>query len=170
MVVAAPPSPPPPKAQAPEQPQLSLVGTVIGSTGSIGVFTDQATKEVVRLRTGEGHDGWILHAIDEREATFERDRREVTLTLPGRNGMQQQGTTIPAPAGAAPQPSVSRQAQKAPPVLSPGQLVSPPVRPPWMNQGGSPQQAASRTALQNPPAPIWLEGDGQMVGRPPREK
>jgi general secretion pathway protein N len=170
VAVAAPLSPPPPKVEAPQKPQLRLVGTVIGSTGSIGVFTDQATKEIVRLRIGEGHDGWILHAIDEREATFERDRREVTLALPGRNGIQQQGTTIPALAVVAPQPSASMQAQKARPVPSPAQLVSPPVPPPRIKPGGSPQRAASRTALQNPPAAAWLDGDGQMVSAPPRER
>jgi general secretion pathway protein N len=161
--VAAPPPPPPPKAEAPEQPQLSLVGTVIGATGSIGVFTDQATKEIVRLGIGERHDGWILHAIDERAATFERDRREVTLALPGRNGIEQQGTTIPALAAVAPQPSASMQAQTVPTVPPPRQ----PVRPPWMNP---PQRAGSRTALQNPPAATWLDGDGQMVSPPPRER
>jgi hypothetical protein len=83
---------------------------VIGSAGRIGVFTDQATKAVVRLRIGEGHDGWILHAIDEREATLERDRREVTLALPSRNGMEQQGTTTPLPTAVAPEPSASFQA------------------------------------------------------------
>jgi general secretion pathway protein N len=168
VTIAAPPPSQPPKVEAPQKPQLRLVGTVIGSTGSIGVFTDQATKKIVRLRIGEGHDGWILHAIDEREATFERDRHEVTLALPGRNGMEQQVTTVPPLAVVAPQPSASMQAQKAPPV--PSQLVSPPVPPPWMNQGGSPQRAASRTALQNPPAAAWLDADGQMVDPPPSER
>jgi general secretion pathway protein N len=114
VALAVPPAPPPPKVEAPEQPRLSLVGTVIGSAARIGVFTDQATKAVVRLRIGEGHDGWILHSIEEREATLERDRREVTLALPGRKGV---GRTSPVPTAVAPQPSASLQA--------------PPVRPPW---------------------------------------
>jgi general secretion pathway protein N len=128
--------------EAPEQPRLNLVGTVIGSAGRIGVFTDQATKAVVRLRIGEGHDGWILHAIDEREATLERDRREVTLALPSRNGMGP--TTIPVPTAVAqapaaslqaPQPAASLQApQPAASLQAPqpaASLQAPPVRPPW---------------------------------------
>jgi general secretion pathway protein N len=165
--VAAPP-PPPPKAEAPEQPQLSLVGTVIGSTGSIGVFTDQATKAIVRLRIGEGHDGWILHAIDARAATFKRDRREVTVVLPGRKDMEQQGAVIPTMLA----PPARIQAQKAPPVPPPpAPRVTAPVRPPWMDQeGGSPQHPPSRTALQNPSAAAWYDGDGQMVSPPPGER
>jgi len=164
VAVAAPPPPPPPQPHAPDEPQLSLVGTVIGSTGSIGVFTDQATKAIVRLRVGEGHDGWILHAIDARAATFKRDRREVTVVLPGHKG--EQGTVVPALVG----PPARVQAQKAAPVPPrPGPRVSP-VRPPWMDQGGSPQRAASRTALQNPAAAAWLDGDGQIVSPPPSER
>jgi general secretion pathway protein N len=168
VAVAAPPPPPPPQAQAPDQPQLSLVGTVIGSTGSIGVFTDQATKAIVRLRIGEGHDGWILHVIDARAATFKRDRREVTVVLPGRKDMEQQGTIIPALVA----PPARIQAQKAPPVPPPpGPRVTPPVRPPWMDrEGGLPQRAPSRTALQNPPVAARFDGDGQTVSPPPRER
>jgi general secretion pathway protein N len=138
---------------------------VIGSTGSIGVFTDQATRAIVRLRIGEGHNGWILHAIDARAATLERNRREVTLVLPGRNGVEQQETIIPALVA----PPAGMQA-KAPPVPPPGPPARAPVRPPWMDQGGSPQRAASRTALHNPPEAAWLDGDGQMVSPPPRER
>lgn len=162
-VVPAPPRPSPQRPAESEQPHLSLVGTVIGSTGSIGIFTDQATKAIVRLRIGEGYAGWILHAIDERAATLERDRRKVTLALPGRNGMAQQGTIIPVLA--AP-PAV--QAQKALPVPSP--RVAPSVRPPWMDQGELPRQGASRTALQNPPAAAWLDDDAELVSPPPKEQ
>ena len=140
-VAVPPPPPPPPKVEAPEQPQLSLVGTVIGSAGRIGVFTDQATKAVVRLSIGEGHDGWILQAIDEREATLERDRRDVTLALPSRNGMEQQGTTIPALAAVAPQPSASLQ---TPPAGAPQPSASLQASP-----AVAPQPSAS---LQTPPA------------------
>jgi general secretion pathway protein N len=90
--------PPPTKPEVPEQPRLSLVGTVIGATESIGIFVEKATNEAVRLRVGEGHDGWVLQVIDGRKATFERDQRQVTLALPGRSGMDRQQAPMPASA------------------------------------------------------------------------
>jgi general secretion pathway protein N len=166
-VAAPPPSAlPPPPAPPPAELKLTLVGTVIGSAGSIGVFSDPANKATVRLRVGEGHDSWILRAIDAHAAKFERDRREVTLVLPGRNGLAQQGTVIPAlvaPVG------LQAKAPPGPAPAPPGPRVNPPVRPPWMDQGSSPQRAASRTALENPPAAAWLDDEGQMVSPPPGE-
>ena len=163
VAVPPPPPPPPPKVEAPEQPQLSLVGTVIGSAGRIGVFTDQATKAVVRLSIGEGHDGWILQAIDEREATLERDRRDVTLALPSRNGMEQQGTTIPALAAVAPQPSASLQTPPAgAPQPSASLQASPAVAPQpsaslQASPAGAPQPSASLQA--RPVRPPWPTSD-----------
>jgi general secretion pathway protein N len=88
-VVAAPVvqtrAPPPPKASEPERPRLSLVGTVAGDQG-IAVFVDQATQAVVRLRTGEGHDGWVLRTVGGREVTLQNDRDTAILTLPRPDG------------------------------------------------------------------------------------
>src|ERR1700722_11062277 len=44
---------------APEHPNLVLVGTVAGESEALAVFIDPATRDMVRLRTGEGHSGWI---------------------------------------------------------------------------------------------------------------
>jgi len=80
-VIAAPP-PPSPKAPAPREPdrlKLTLVGTVIGTSERIGVFVDETSKEVIRMRTGASHDGWTLHSIDRRAASFEKNRQETTL-------------------------------------------------------------------------------------------
>ncbi len=68
-VVAPRPPPPPPPPREPEKPRLSLVGTVGGEDG-IAVFVDQATQAIVRLRTGEGHDGWVLRTVGGREVTL----------------------------------------------------------------------------------------------------
>jgi general secretion pathway protein N len=84
-VVQARPAPPPPPPSEPERPRLSLVGTVGGAPG-IAVFVDQATQAIVRLRTGEGHDGWVLRAIDGREVTLQNDRNTAVLTLPRVDG------------------------------------------------------------------------------------
>jgi general secretion pathway protein N len=83
--VAGPPveAPAPPLVQAePDRPRLTLVGAVIGETEGIAVFLDEATNDVVRLRTGESHSGWILRSVKGREATLEKDRETVVLALP----------------------------------------------------------------------------------------
>lgn len=76
---------PPPKPREPERPRLSLVGTVGGDDG-IAVFVDQATQAIVRLRTGEGHDGWVLRTVGGREVTLQSDRDTAILTLPRPEG------------------------------------------------------------------------------------
>jgi general secretion pathway protein N len=84
-VVAAPriaPVAPPPKPPEPERAQLTLIGTVVSETERIGIFIDQTTKKVVRLRMGEAVTGWILRSLERREATLEKNRQTVTLALP----------------------------------------------------------------------------------------
>jgi hypothetical protein len=84
-VVAAPyvpPVVPPPKPAEPDHPQLSLMGTAVGESEGVGVFLDQGTKNFVRLKTGQNHDGWILRPVREREATFEKNDLTATLSLP----------------------------------------------------------------------------------------
>jgi len=97
-VNVAPPPPPPPPAE-PDHPLLTLVGTVIGDSGGIGVF-DQATKAVVRLKTGQGHDGWTLRAVRGREAIFDKDRRTANLSLPPPGGGPSAQPVIPIAVGA----------------------------------------------------------------------
>lgn len=74
--------PPPPNPAEPDHPLLSLVGTIVGESESVGIFIDQATKDVIRLRTGQDHAGWILRSVRGREATFDKDHRTATLALP----------------------------------------------------------------------------------------
>jgi hypothetical protein len=93
-VVAAPYIPPaaptPPKPAEPDRPLLTLVGTVVGETDSIGVFFDQSAKSVIRLRTGQDHTGWILRSVQGREASFQKDNRTAILALPA-PGAEQPG-------------------------------------------------------------------------------
>jgi general secretion pathway protein N len=84
-VVQARPAPSPPPPREPERPRLSLVGTVGGEQG-IAVFVDQATQAIVRLRTGEGHDGWVLRAVGGREVTLQNDSNTAVLTMPRPDG------------------------------------------------------------------------------------
>ena len=76
-VRAARPAPP----RQPQQPRLLLVGTVAGGEG-IAIFVDQTTQAILRLRTGEGHDGWVLRAVRQREVTLQNDRDTAILALP----------------------------------------------------------------------------------------
>jgi hypothetical protein len=87
----------PPKTAGPQSPELSLVGTVIGEKESIAVFVEDTTKNSVRLRTGEAHKGWTLRSVQGREATLEKDRESVNLSLP-QPGV---GQTASIPAAAA---------------------------------------------------------------------
>jgi general secretion pathway protein N len=167
-IVAAPPAPPPPEP-APAGPPLTLVGTAVGGTRSIGVFVDQVTKKVIRLRTGEDHAGWMLRAIHGREAILEKDRREATLALQAADGTDREAASV------------------EPRVLPPGmwldgdgQIVSPPPSrtgyadgklpaATWRDGDGqliSPPAAGTGYADGSPPPATWLDGDGQMVSPP----
>ena len=77
---AAPPPPPPPKQ--PERPQLALVGTVASAAEGIAIFVDQTNQTIVRLRTGEGHAGWVLRSVGGREVTLQSDNDTAILALP----------------------------------------------------------------------------------------
>lgn len=81
-IVAPKIAPPAPKPAEPEKPQLALVGTIAGEGESIGVFVDQAARAVVRLKTGENHNGWVLRGVQKREVTLEKGREKAVLALP----------------------------------------------------------------------------------------
>lgn len=86
-VVVVPPAVRPTVVTRPAEPdklKLTLIGTVVGETEGIGVFFDQATNNFVRMKTGEGHAGWILRSIKAREVTLEKGQQSETLRLPAR--------------------------------------------------------------------------------------
>lgn len=89
----------PPKPAEPDHPLLTLVGTVIGASDGIGVFVDQTAKSVVRLRTGQDHDGWTLRAVRGREAIFRKDRRAATLSLPSPGAESSAQAAVAVPVG-----------------------------------------------------------------------
>jgi len=132
-VVAVPQAPPRPipvaKPAEPDHPLLTIVGTIVGETDGIGVFIDQATNDVIRLHTGQNHDGWILRSVQGRETMFEKDRRKATLALPA------PGALPGAPADSIPGSAQPLQAAMPVPAVAQGgntwtdgdgQLISPP--------------------------------------------
>ena len=168
-VIATPASPslppPPPSKPAPDHPPLTLVGTAIGEAVSIGIFVDQNTREVVRLRAGEGHAGWTLRAVEDRKAIFEKDRSEATLALPPRSATQEASAPPALNADAAQREGgrTDPDARLVPPgkwVDGDGQLLDQPPPPP-----SSSRLAAGKPASITPSA--WRDGDGQPASPPP---
>jgi hypothetical protein len=64
------------------EPPLNLVGVVTGTEDGYAVFINTTTHDIVRLRTGEGHDGWILRSVKGRQAVLERNHRTAVVALP----------------------------------------------------------------------------------------
>jgi hypothetical protein len=140
--VAAPAPPQRPVVVAkpePDHPLLTIVGTVVSESDGIGVFIDQASNEVIRLHTGQDHDGWVLRAVQGREATFEKKERSSTLALP-------------AP-GATPGPA---------PALGLASMPGQPARPLLPAPAGAPVPTPAQAQAGN----TWLDGDGNMITPP----
>ena len=72
-------APPKPKD---EQPQLSLVGTIAGDDDKFGIFVDETTRSVLRLRLGEEFHGWKLQSVRGREVAFQKDQQNFVVALP----------------------------------------------------------------------------------------
>jgi hypothetical protein len=154
-------APPPPKPRAapivPEQLQLTLVGTVIGGKEHIGVFLDNATKNVVRLEVGQEAAGWTLRDVQARTATFKKDQRQTMLALPSRNGRQESppqiSTNQPAP---RPLPAARRGVPRRhtqPPDVSKRESNAPVAS--AHDGGGAPTSSGT-----------WRDGDGQLISPP----
>lgn len=97
-LAAPPPSAAPPPPPPPARPTLTLIGTVVGPVESLGIFLDPATKTVLRLKTGDAHDGWTLREVGPRSVTLRSSTASATLALPSR---QASDTAPPPPRGAA---------------------------------------------------------------------
>jgi general secretion pathway protein N len=86
-----------PKPSEPERPQLSLVGTIVSDDEAFGIFLDQSTNAVLRLKVDEDYQGWKLRSVQSREATLEKDQDVVTLPLPQPGGGQGASEVRPVP-------------------------------------------------------------------------
>lgn len=62
-------------------PNLTLVGTIAGPDEGFGIFLKGDSQDVLRLKTGEAHDGWVLQSVKAREATLTNGEATVTLPL-----------------------------------------------------------------------------------------
>jgi hypothetical protein len=87
-----------PKPSEPERPQLSLLGTIVSDDEGFGIFLDQSTKVVLRLKVDEDYQGWKLRSVQGREATLEKDQQVVTLPLPQPGAGQGASEVRPPPA------------------------------------------------------------------------
>jgi general secretion pathway protein N len=85
------------KPREPERPQLTLVGTIASDEDGFGIFLDQSTKAVLRLKVGEDFQGWKLRSVQGRETALEKDQQVVTLVLPQPGLGQVTGEAAPPP-------------------------------------------------------------------------
>jgi hypothetical protein len=108
-VVERPYVPPPPRVATkppPEPLSLSLLGTIAGDGSGVALFMEKGVpQEVVRLRIGESHQGWVLRSVHGREAMLEKGERKETVTLPTPGDTASAG----APPGAPVMPVSPRQ-------------------------------------------------------------
>lgn len=77
--VSAPKVPPTPPSAPQAELRLLLVGTVSGGDLSFGIFIDQTSKAVLRLKVGEDYQGWRLRSVHSREVILARDEFSETL-------------------------------------------------------------------------------------------
>jgi general secretion pathway protein N len=73
---------PPPKPPEPVTPQLSLVGTIVGAGGGVGLFVNTADKSTVRLKLGDNHKGWVLRAVASHQVELANGLDSAVLKLP----------------------------------------------------------------------------------------
>jgi hypothetical protein len=99
------PPPPPPRVETkppPEPLALSLLGTIAGDSDGVSLFMEKGSQEVVRLRTGESHQGWVLRSVQGRQAMLEKGDRKETVTLPAPGDTAAGGAPGGAVAGGPP--------------------------------------------------------------------
>jgi hypothetical protein len=116
----AAPRPLPPPPAVPQHPNLTLVGTVAGENEGVAVFIDTATRDAVRLRTGEGHGGWILQSVERRTATLQKGDQTETLALPRPTDSPTTAPVVSTPppqSGAPPPPDAPRRRGCAPELI-----------------------------------------------------
>ena len=84
----------PSKPPEPERPAVSLIGTVNGTDLQIGVFLEKATQNIVRLRLGEDHQGWVLRLVKPREVILVKDVEQILALEPPGGAPAARGPTV----------------------------------------------------------------------------
>jgi general secretion pathway protein N len=74
----------PPVVEQSRRPLLTLVGTIAGD-GGLAIFVEETTKGIVRLKTGEGHLGWTLRRVENRQVILQKNHETTVFTLPAPN-------------------------------------------------------------------------------------
>ncbi|RAI43572.1 general secretion pathway protein GspN [Rhodoplanes roseus] len=145
--VPAAPTAPPPKPSVPPRPPLVLIGIVANLRDGYGIFLDQASNGVVRLKTGDAHEGWVLRSVSARDVMLQKDRSTAVLPLPTRETSQTGATGT---------------------VATPGPQQPPTARtPPIVSTVGGPPTAGPAPAPRSNVAP---GGPAARMGRPPMPK
>jgi hypothetical protein len=75
-----------PIAAPPEQPLLTLVGTIVSRKASFAILQGSDTEAISRLRVGQENDGWRVQGIGLRSIVVEKGEQSVELGLPRPNG------------------------------------------------------------------------------------
>jgi general secretion pathway protein N len=86
-IVAVPIAAPPQKEEAlapspPEQPLLTLLGTIVGPEASVAVLQGSNAEAISRLQVGQENDGWRVAGIGLRSIVVEKGAQSVELDLP----------------------------------------------------------------------------------------
>src|SRR5579864_4487163 len=109
-------SPPPPPPAVSQHPDLTLIGTVASEGEGMAVFIDTTTRDAVRLRTGEGHSGWVLQSVERRAVTLQKGGQTETLALPRPTAQE---TSAPVISPLPPPPPPPPQAPPPPGAAAP---------------------------------------------------
>jgi general secretion pathway protein N len=62
------------------RPSLTLLGAIAGKDDGVAIFLNG--KDTIRLKIGDNHMGWILKALNGREATLQKEQTTAILELP----------------------------------------------------------------------------------------
>lgn len=123
------------EAAALDEPQLRLLGTIMGPGGGIAICLNRADSKVFSLRSGQSFEGWTLRSVHEHQAIFEKGPLRIALALSSPADPSHPAPTQAQPTRAAPPPIATLPASRIVPVNpqasgtwrdGDGQMIDPP--------------------------------------------